>query len=437
MPGVIDVQQRLRTGSQVARDPGLLAIGGAVLLICAPVFPGLSRLVVLPALLLAPGYALLRLLGRATGTRSISLAVPVSLVLAICASLVLNASGVGLGPLSLGLLLGAITALFLAGSYGRRVIADPVRRSGHDRPVPGAAPPGHDAGGHVQLLPAPARPGHHAATQAAPVPLDVQVAAEQPNECWQSDFTQYALADGAGAQILTWLDASSRLALSVTAYHAVTDQNVLASFRAAVATYGPPASTLTSDGMVYTGSGGRSSSFEDELRHMGITQKNGRPSHPQTQARVQRFQRTLKRWLRAQPAQPETLADLQALLDIFTAYYNHQRPHRSLRRATPGTVYGGQPKAARGDQVDTHDRVRADYVSETGTVTLHYDGRPHEIGIGRKHAGTPVLLLFQQRRIRVIDARTGKFLSDLILDSQDQHQAPPPGDQQSRGRDAT
>lgn len=111
---------------QVARDPGLLAVAGAVLLMFAAVLPGLSRVVVLPALLLAPGYAFLRLLGLAAGMRSISLAVPVSLVLAICASLVLGAVGIRLGPGSLGSLLGAVTALFLAGSYGRHLVADPL-----------------------------------------------------------------------------------------------------------------------------------------------------------------------------------------------------------------------------------------------------------------------------------------------------------------------
>ena len=109
----------------VARDPGLLAFVGAILLICAPALPGLSRLVVLPALLLAPGYALLRLLGQATGLRSISVAVPVSLVLAVCASLVLNVTGVRLDPLSLGYVLGAVTAVLLAGSYCRQAAADP------------------------------------------------------------------------------------------------------------------------------------------------------------------------------------------------------------------------------------------------------------------------------------------------------------------------
>jgi hypothetical protein len=115
----------------VARDPGLLAFVGAALLICAPALPGLSRIVVLPALLLAPGYALLRLLGQAARPRSIPVAVPVSLVLAICASLILYIAGIRLSPLPLGLFLGAITALLLAGSYGRLLASG--RRRHRDR----------------------------------------------------------------------------------------------------------------------------------------------------------------------------------------------------------------------------------------------------------------------------------------------------------------
>jgi hypothetical protein len=117
-----------RTRLQLARDPRDLAIAGAVVLMCAPVLPGFSRLVVLPALLLAPGYALLWLLGQATGMRSISVAVPASLVLAVCASLVLDVSGIRLGPLVLGSLLGGLTALFLVGSYGRQLVAGPLRQ---------------------------------------------------------------------------------------------------------------------------------------------------------------------------------------------------------------------------------------------------------------------------------------------------------------------
>jgi hypothetical protein len=113
---IIDALRGWRARLRAVRDPAILALVGAALLMCAPVLPGLSRLIVLPALLLAPGYALLRLLGQATGVRSVTVAVPVSLVLAVCASLVLDVSDIRLGPLSLGLLLGVLTALFLAGS---------------------------------------------------------------------------------------------------------------------------------------------------------------------------------------------------------------------------------------------------------------------------------------------------------------------------------
>jgi hypothetical protein len=124
-------QPRLQVArDQVARDPGLAGVGaGAVLLMLAPVLPGLSRLVVLPALLLAPGYAFLRLLGRAVGTRSISMAVPVSLVIVILSSLVLDVIRIRLSPVSLGLMLGVITALLLAGSYARQLLAGPLGQS--------------------------------------------------------------------------------------------------------------------------------------------------------------------------------------------------------------------------------------------------------------------------------------------------------------------
>jgi transposase InsO family protein len=51
------------------------------------------------------------------------------------------------------------------------------------------------------------------------------------------------------------------------------------------------------------GKGGRND-FEAELRRLGITQKDSRPNHPTTCAKVERFHQTLKRWLTAQNNQP-------------------------------------------------------------------------------------------------------------------------------------
>ena len=127
----------------------------------------------------------------------------------------------------------------------------------------------------------------------------------------------------------------------------------------------------------------------------------------------------MKKWLRAQPVQPTTIAELQALLDLFADEYNHRRPHRSLpHRATPATLYDSMPKAVPGETTDpvTHDRIRHDIVDKAGSVTLRYRSRLHHIGIGRTHAGTCVILLIQDLQIRVVHAATGELLRELTLD---------------------
>lgn len=266
----------------------------------------------------------------------------------------------------------------------------------------------------------------------------IRFAAELPNECWQADFTHWRLADaepdGTDVEILSFIDDHSRYAISVTAHARVTGQIVVNEFRHAVASHGPPASTLTDNGMVFTtrhsgGKGGRNG-FETELRHLGIVQKNSRPNHPTTCGKVERFQQTLKRWLRAQSPQPTTLPDLQALLDRFVDHYNHQRPHRSLpQHATPVTAYNARPKATPTSRDnDTHWRVRHDRVDNNGKVTLRYQGRLHHIGIGRTHARTPITLLVADRDIRIINAATGELLRHLTLDPTRDYQPtrPPP-----------
>lgn len=270
----------------------------------------------------------------------------------------------------------------------------------------------------------------------------IRFQAAQPNGCWQADFTHYRPTrpdgrSGPDTEILSWLDDCSRYAFSVTAHVRVTGPIVLTAFREAVATHGIPAATLTDNGMVFTtrlsgGKGGRNH-LETELRRLGVIQKNSRPNHPTTCGKVERFQQTMKKWLRAQPAQPATIAQLQALLDAFTAEYNHRRPHRSLpHRATPATIYTGRPKATPSDRSredDTHDRLRRDRVDTSGKITLRYGGKLYSIGIGRTHARTRVTVLVHDLHIRIIDAATGELLRELVLDPSNRYQGTgrPPG----------
>jgi transposase InsO family protein len=251
----------------------------------------------------------------------------------------------------------------------------------------------------------------------------IRFQAEMPNETWQSDFTHYRLATGQDVEVITWLDDHSRYALHTSAHHRITARIVLDTFTEAADQHGYPASTLTDNGMVYTvrfagGRGGRSM-LEHELRRLGIVQKNSRPNHPTTCGKVERFQQTMKKWLRAQPVQPTTLDQLQALLEEFATAYNQHRPHRSLpHRATPATAYTTRPKATPGADRsgDTHDRVRFDRIDNVGTVTLRVNGRLHHIGVGRTHARTHVILLVHDLDVRVIDAATGELLRELVID---------------------
>jgi transposase InsO family protein len=268
----------------------------------------------------------------------------------------------------------------------------------------------------------------------------IRFEADLPNQCWQADFTHYQLtrpdgSPGTDTEILGWLDDCSRLVLRLTCHYRVTGPVVVKAFRAAIAGHGTPASTLTDNGMVFTtrlsgGRGGRNG-LEAELRRLGVTQKNGRPNHPQTQGKIERLWQTLKKWLAAQPDQPADLAELQALLDTFTAYYNTARPHRSLpHRATPAAIYAARPKASPGNRAaDTHDRVRRDIIDHTGCVTLRHAGKLHHIGIGRTHAGTHVILLVQDLHIRIVGAATGELLRQLTLDPTRNYQPTgrPPG----------
>ena len=179
----------------------------------------------------------------------------------------------------------------------------------------------------------------------------IRFQAAMPNETWQSDFTHYRLTHpdgrpGNDVEIITWLDDCTRYALHVSAHRRITTPIVTATFRETAGQHGIPASTLTDNGMVYTvrlagiGRRGGRNGFEQQLRAWDVVQKNSRPNHPTTCGKAERFQQTLKNWLRTQPDQPTTIDQLQTLLDRFRTEYNHHRPHRSLpHRATPATLY--------------------------------------------------------------------------------------------------
>ena len=262
----------------------------------------------------------------------------------------------------------------------------------------------------------------------------VRFQAEQPNETWQADFTHHRLANGRDAEILTWLDDHSRYALSVTAHQPVTGPAVVTTFRRAVAEHGIPLSTLTDNGLVFTtrfAHGGRTSrnALENELVKLRVRQKNSRPNHPTTCGKVERFQQTMKRWLRNQPA-AATIAELQQQLDMFVDLYNHHRPHRSLPNPRhPPSLTPPAPKPAPATTTPAASSASATTASTTATSqpARRRPTPPHRPRTNPRR--TPVILLIDGYDVRVIHATTGEIIRALTINPEHRYHGTgrPPG----------
>ena len=243
--------------------------------------------------------------------------------------------------------------------------------------------------------------------------------ADQPNERWQADVTHWRLADGTNVEICNQIDDHSRFCTGSDAATVVNGPALDAAVKKSTGSYGFPASYLTDNGAVFNGMprGGGMTSFERFLLANRVRLRHSTPYHPQTCGKVERFHQTLKKWLINQPP-ARTIAQLQTHLDTFRGYYNDVRPHRALGRRTPATAYAARPKAtptAAALTVGKHHRVRRDKINKAGNVTLRHNSRLHHIGIGRRHAGTYVLLLVRELHVRVI-TEDGELLRELTLD---------------------
>jgi transposase InsO family protein len=243
-------------------------------------------------------------------------------------------------------------------------------------------------------------------------------AADLPNERWQMDITHWQLAGGVGVEILNILDDHSRFLIASAARPVYKAGDVVTVFRHACDQHGLPASLLADNGAVFTAVYRNGVCvMESELLALGIAYRHSRPYHPQTCGKVERFHQTLKKWLtRQKPA--ATIRALQAQLDRFTAHYNTARPHRAIGRRTPIQAYTARIKATPAGPrltLPAHCRVRHDAIDSGGSVTLRYRSKLYHIGVGRRHAGTKVIILVKDLDVRIL-AHDGTLIRQLTLD---------------------
>lgn len=162
-----------------------------------------------------------------------------------------------------------------------------------------------------------------------------------PNDLWQMDFKgDFALAAGGRCHPLTVLDDHSRYNLLLSACANQTRVTVLSRLTEVFRRYGLPRRMLMDNGSPW-GVGHSPECYtrlEVELMSLDIAVCHGRPYHPQTQGKEERFHRTLNVELR-QHRQLLDLPDAQRAFDPWRQVYNHERPHEALGLHPPASRY--------------------------------------------------------------------------------------------------
>ncbi len=237
--------------------------------------------------------------------------------------------------------------------------------------------------------------------------------APAPNELWQIDHTDWVIATGV-VKIINIVDDHSRVAIRCRAVMEATSEAAWTTFSEGARDWGLPAGTLSDNGLCFSGKLRHFEVyFEAQLRDAGVRPITGRPYHPQTTGKVERFQQTLKRWLRRQPLARD-LAELQDQLDRFVLIYNFERPHQGIGRAIPIECWQATPAAGPAATALAHP----DYTARENTVIVDVAGRVHadpfRIQLGVEHAGRQALVVIDQHHANVFI--NGALIRHLELD---------------------
>ncbi len=162
---------------------------------------------------------------------------------------------------------------------------------------------------------------------------------EAPNQLWQMDFKGHFAMAMNRCHPLTVLDDHSRFNVCLQACGNERGPTVRNKLTSVFRVYGLPETLLMDNGSPWGADRGTALTLLTVwLIRLGIRVTHGRPYHPQTQGKEERFHRTLK----ADVLQNRVFRDLehcQMRFDRYRKIYNFERPHEALEMKTPGQRY--------------------------------------------------------------------------------------------------
>jgi putative transposase len=167
------------------------------------------------------------------------------------------------------------------------------------------------------------------------------------NELWQTDFTYFKVVAWGWYYLLTVLDDYSRYILAWKLFTGMGSGDVKEVLDEAIAFTGVDhvevhhrPRLLTDNGPCFI-----SKELREHLEAREIRHTRGKPYHPMTQGKIERYHRTLKNAVLLQNYWMP--GELEREIERFVQRYNHERVHESLRNLTPADVYLGREREIR------------------------------------------------------------------------------------------
>jgi transposase InsO family protein/transposase-like protein len=162
------------------------------------------------------------------------------------------------------------------------------------------------------------------------------------HQLWQTDFTYFKILGWGWYYLSTILDDYSRFIVHWELCESMkaedVQRTVATAIKQAKLVSKQKPRLLSDNGACYI-----SSELKEYLQRQGISQVHGKPMHPQTQGKIERYHRSMKNVVKLDNYYyPEQLKDA---LEQFVHYYNHQRYHESLNNLTPADIYYGRGDA--------------------------------------------------------------------------------------------
>lgn len=187
------------------------------------------------------------------------------------------------------------------------------------------------------------------------------------NEMWQTDFTYFKIIGWGWYYLSTILDDYSRFIVSWRLCKTMGANDVSDTLDDALRFTGLDSvkvnhkpRLLSDNGPCYV-----SGELAEYLEEQGMTHTRGRPYHPQTQGKIERWHRSMKNQILLDNYY--FTSELEEQLQKFVSYYNHERYHESLNNLTPADVFYG-----RGEEIfDEREMIKQNTMALR--KQMHYD----------------------------------------------------------------